>query len=139
MSKRKKIGLAILAIVFALICMVAFSGCKTVQVVTEVHDSIQVRTEVRVDSVWRDRVRVEKIAGDTVKILDSVIVEKYRIVEKADTLRVCDSIPYAVEVQVPVKVRSGYDKFCSCAFWIIIALVLLFVAWKLFKKFYLHK
>ena len=52
--------------------------------------------------------------------------------------QVRDSIPYEVVVEKPVRVRSGYDKFCSIAFWIMVVIVLGRIAWWAFKKFYLH-
>ena len=115
-------------------------GCKTkIVTVTEykerhIHDTTQV-----VDSVWRDRWHTEYLHGDTLYLRDSVFVYKYKYLDKIKETYIHDSIPYEVEVQVPVRVRSGYDKFCSWAFWIIVVLIILRVAWWAFKKFYLHK
>ena len=40
--------------------------------------------------------------------------------------------------QVPVRVRSGYDRFTSWFFWIVVVLVLIRTAWWFVKKYYLR-
>lgn len=40
--------------------------------------------------------------------------------------------------QVPVRVRSGYDKFTSWFFWIVVGFVLIRLAWWAVKKYYLR-
>lgn len=116
-----------------------FSGCKQVQTVVEykeriVHDTLR---DTRIE--WRDRIRDVYTKGDTVFIHDSVAYVLYDSIEKKVEVQVHDSIPYEVPIEKPVRVRSGYDRFCSWAFWIIVVIVLLRIAWWAFKKFYLHK
>ena len=112
------------------------SGCKTqlmpvpeiriehIHDTLQVHDSIHIHTReyVKGDTVYKDSIVYRYLWRDKV-------VEAYKV----------DSIPYPVEVEKIVTVRSGYDRFCSWAFWIIVALVLLYVVWWCFKKFYLRR
>lgn len=113
------------------------SSCTSPKIVTvtEYRDRVQKDTLTQVDSVYVSRVIREK--GDTVHIWDTIF--KYKYLDKVRDVYVRDSIPYAVEVQVPVRVRNGYDKFVSWGFWILIVLLLLRLGWWAFKKFYLHR
>ena len=125
-----------LVLMIALFC---FSSCKSVKTVVEyrdhyVHDTTQV-----VDSVYQDRVHYVYQRGDTVFKTDSVFLYKYKYLDKVKIEEVHDSIPYPVEVEKIVHQRSGYDKFCSWFFWIVVVLSLLVVAWWAFKKFYLRR
>ena len=138
MTREESICLAkSIAIIAAelIVAMLLFS-CKT-QVVpvpeihTEyVHDTLRLHDSIRIHTR-------EYIKGDTVHH-DSII---YRFVyrDKVSEVYQGDSIPYPVEVEKPVYVRSNYDKFCSRAFWITAALVLLYVVWWCIKTFYLRK
>lgn len=113
----------------------AFFGCKTQHMVPEihteyVHDTLQVHDSIHIHTR-------EYVKGDTV-YKDS-IVYRYLWRDKVVEAYKVDSIPYPVEVEKIVAVRSGYDRFCSWAFWIIVALVLLYVVWWCFKKFYLRQ
>lgn len=113
------------------------SSCTSPKIVTvtEYRDRVERDTLTQVDSVYVSRVIREK--GDTVHIWDTIF--KYKYLDKVRDVYVHDSIPYAVEVQVPVRVRNGYDKFVSWGFWILIVLLLLRLGWWAFKKFYLHR
>ena len=123
---------------FFLICIL-LGSCKTVKTVVEyrdhyVHDTTQV-----VDSIYQDRVHYIYTKGDTVFKTDSVFLYKYKYLDRNVVEYVHDSVPYPVEVEKFVTVRSGYDKFCSWFFWIVVVLVILYVAWWCFKKFYLRR
>ena len=125
------------AVVVAVILLL--SSCKTVKTVVEyrdhyVHDTTQV-----VDSIYQDRVHYIYQRGDTVFKTDSVFLYKYKYLDRNVVEYVHDSVPYPVEVEKFVTVRSGYDKFCSWFFWIVVVLAILAAAWWCFKKFYLHK
>lgn len=122
------------AFLFMTLCMNACSAPKVVTV-TEYRDRVQRDTLTRTDSVYISHVVREK--GDTVHILDTIF--KYKYLDKYAYVHVNDSIPYAVEVQVPVRTRNGYDRFTSLGFWILLLLLLLRVAWWVFKKFYLRQ
>ena len=122
------------AFLFMTICMNACSAPKVVTV-TEYRDRVQRDTLTRTDSVYISHVVREN--GDTVHILDTIF--KYKYLDKYAYVYVHDSIPYEVEVQVPVRKRNGYDRFTSWGFWILILLLLLRVAWWAFRKFYLMR
>lgn len=114
-----------------------FAGCKTCTPVvqTEYRDSIV--TRLQIDSVRvleKDSVFIKE-RGDTIKIERWRTMWRERVVQSVDTI-------YKDRVQertIKVRERSGYDKFVSWAFWIIVVIVLLWVAWKLVKKYYLKK
>lgn len=116
----------------------SLSGCKTIPqvvTVTEYRDRVQRDTLTRTDSVYIARYVREK--GDTVFVTDTLF--RFRYLDKTRDVYVHDSIPYEVTVQVPVRMRNGYDRFTSWGFWILLALILLRVAWWVFKTFYLRK
>ena len=119
---------------FMTLCMNACSAPKVVTV-TEYRDRVQRDTLTRTDSVYISHVVREN--GDTVHILDTIF--KYKYLDKYAYVYVHDSIPYEVEVQVPVHTRNGYDRFTSCGFWILLLLLSLRVAWLVFRKFYLRR
>ena len=121
-------------ILYLIIC-VCVCACKTPKVVTliEYRDRVQNDTVRLTDSVYVSRYVREK--GDTVFVTDTLFKIKYR--DKIKELQVHDSIPYEVQVQVPVRVRSGYDKFTSWFFWIVVVLALIRLVWWAIKKYYL--
>ena len=115
------------------------TGCKSQPVVvTEYRDRVKHDTieRERVDSVRV--VRYVYVKGDTVHITDTV--EKYRNVwrDRVQMEYVRDSVPYVQEVQVPVRMRNGYDRFTSWGFWLLILLELARLAWWVVKKYYLR-
>ena len=122
------------AFLFMTLCMNACSSPKVVTV-TEYRDRVQRDTLTRTDSVYISHVVREK--GDTVHVLDTIF--KYKYLDKYAYVYVHDSIPYEVEVQVPVRTRNGYDRFTSWGFWILLLLLSLRVAWWVFRKFYLRQ
>lgn len=122
------------AFLFMTLCMNACSAPKVVTV-TEYRDRVQRDTLTRTDSVYISHVVREK--GDTVHVLDTIF--KYKYLDKYAYVYVHDSIPYEVQVQVPVRTRNGYDRFTSCGFWILLLLLSLRVAWWAFRKFYLRQ
>ena len=123
----------------ALIIIVMLVGCKQVQTVVEYRDHYVHHTTQVVDSIYQDRVHYISVKGDTVFKTDSVFLYKYKYLERNVVEYVHDSVPYQVEVEKFVTVRSGYDKFCSWFFWIVVVLVILYVVWWCFKKFYLRR
>ena len=141
--------LILCGLVFAWI-LSSCAGTKTVTV-TQTRDSVRVEyrdrlvrdTTLRVDSVYVAHYVKEK--GDTVHVIDTLY--KYKVLHDTrdvylhDSIYVTrtDSVPYPVEVERQVRVRNGYDRFTSWGFWILIALLLVRVAWWAFKTFYLHK
>ena len=137
----KKFAAIEAAVFFAGLLFMALllTGCKSQPVVvTEyrdrvIHDTIE---RERVDSVRV--VRYVYVKGDTVHITDTV--EKYRNVwrDRVQMEYVRDSVPYVQEVQVPVRMRNGYDRFTSLGFWLMILLALARLAWWVVKKYYLR-
>ena len=121
------IGIALIAAIFF------FSGCKTVQPLTESRDSV--RVEVRHDSVYiyqhdsiyRDRWR----AGDTV----FVTVEKYKTLYRDKLIEVHDTITNTQTEQVAVRYVPEYYKRVSAGFWILLAILLAILAFKAYKLY----
>ena len=121
------IGIALIAAMFF------FSGCKTVQPLTQSRDSV--RVEVRHDSVYvfqhdsiyRDRWR----AGDTV----FVTVEKYKTLYRDKLIEVHDTITDTQTEQVAVRYVPDYYKRVSAGFWILLAILLAILAFKAYKLY----
>ena len=122
------------AFLFMTLCMNACSAQKVITV-TEYRDRVLRDTLTRTDSVYISHVVREK--GDTVHILDTIF--KYKYLDKYAYVYVHDSVPYKVEVQVPVRTRNGYDRFTSWGFWIFVVIILLRIAWWVVKNRYLHR
>ena len=128
-----------LAALGLLLLMFSLASCKQVQTIVEVREKIVHDTTVMHDSVnvWRDRVVYRQ--GDTVYDIRTVTEYKYKYLDRIQIEQVHDSVPYPVEVEKPVVVRTGYDRFVSWGFWVFVALLLLVVAWWFVKKFYLKR
>ena len=109
----------------------AMTSCKT-QIVTvpEIHKEYVHDTINRVDSIYQSHTVIVK--GDCEETHDTVL--KWKFKEKIVESIKLDSVPYPVEVQVPVRYRNGYDKFTSWFFWIVVVLVLLWAAYKICDK-----
>ena len=120
-----------------IICAFAMYACKSQKVVTvtEYRDRATRDTVVQTDSVYVSHVIRER--GDTIFMLDTLY--KFRYLDKVRDVYVHDSVPYTVEVRVPVRTRNGYDKFVSWGFWILLVLALGRFAWWIFKTFYLRR
>lgn len=122
-------------ILYLIIC-ICVCACKVPRgaPLIEYRDRLQIDTVTMTDSVYVSRYVREK--GDTVFVTDTLFKFKYR--DKVKEIRVHDSIPYEVQVQVPVRVRNGYDRFTSWFFWIVVVLVLIRLVWWIVKKYYLR-
>lgn len=124
------IGIIVIALIAA---MFFFSGCKTVQPLTQSRDSV--RVEVRHDSVYvyqhdsiyRDRWR----AGDTV----FVTVEKYKTLYRDKLIEVHDTITDTRTEKVAVRYVPDYYKRVSAGFWILLAILLSILAFKAYKLY----
>lgn len=123
-------------LLFLIICACVLCACKVPKVVTvtEYRDRVTHDTLTRTDSVYVARYIREK--GDTVFVVDTLF--KFKYLDKVRDVYVHDSVPYEVQVQVPVRVRNGYDRFTSWGFWILLILILLRLAWWFVKKYYLR-
>lgn len=125
---------ATLAVLLACLCQ----SCKVCEPSVIVRDSI--RVEQRLDSVYfyeKDSFYIDRWrSNDTVYLTN----ERWSIRYKDKLVEIHDTINNNSEV---VKVQReryvpGYYKFCSWAFWIIVALVIIRLAWWFVKKYYLH-
>ena len=113
---------------FVVLCAVMLAGCKT-QVVTVpqirteyVHDTV---TEHLTDSILQTR--YVYIKADTVHDVQIVERIKWRDKVQAQRVETHDSIPYPVEVIKHVRVRNGYDYFTAWGFWILLAIVAVWI------------
>ena len=138
-----RLGKIVFYFTAAALCFMALllmTGCKGSQpaVVVQYRDRVQHDTieRERVDSVRVTRYVLMK--GDTVHVIDTV--EKYRNIwrDRMQVKYVHDSVPYVQEVQVPVRMRNGYDRFTSGGFWLLLLLLALRIAWWVVKKYYLR-
>ena len=124
------IGIIVIAIIAA---MFFFSGCKTVQPLTQSRDSVRVEVRhdsvyiFRHDSIFRDRWR----AGDTV----FVTVEKYKTLYRDKLIEVHDTITNTQTEQVAVRYVPDYYKRVSAGFWILLAILLAILAFKAYKLY----
>lgn len=125
-------------ILFFIALTLALMSCRSVRVeyVRQVRDSIQVRTELRVDTCWKERYHEKEVKGDTIIIRDSIIIGSSSLRDRSDTLLVHDSIPYPVEVKVPVPYRRSYDKAMSAGFWILLVFVAAWIALRIYLRWY---
>lgn len=137
----KKLATIEAVVLFAGLLFIALllTGCKSQPVVVT-----EYRDRVTHDTIERERVDSVRVShyvymkGDTVHVTDTV--EKYRNLwrDRVQVEYVRDSVPYVQEVQVPVRIRNGYDRFTSWGFWLLILLMLVRLAWWAVKKYYLR-
>lgn len=124
------IGIIVIALIAA---MFFFSGCKSVQPLTQSRDSVRVEVRhdsvyiFRHDSIFRDRWR----AGDTV----FVTVEKYKTLYRDKLIEVHDTITDTRTEQVAVRYVPDYYKCVSAGFWILLAILLAILAFKAYKLY----
>ena len=126
-------ALAAVPVLLAIISL--FSSCRTVSpCVPETITRDSVRVEHRLDSVYlyeRDSIFIHENAY-------TVWVERWKTRYK-DVLKIQhDTIRDThTEVQVQrVRYVPKYYHFCSWAFWIVVAILLIRIAWWLAKKYY---
>lgn len=133
--------------VFLIVVLVAvLSGCRTIQQTTDQYhqkDSVRVEYVTKLDSIYlyeKDSVWIKE-KGDTIFVDKWHLRYKDKIVEVRDSIYIdrlqIDSI--SVEREIPVRYVPTFYKGCTWAFWIILVLVLAWIAWKLFKRFYLKR
>ena len=115
-----------------LLAVLLLSACAVPKVVTvtEYRDRTERDTVTLRDSVTRDR--FVYIQGDTVH--DIQVLERIKYRDRVQVIEVHDSIPYQVTVEVPVRVRNGYDRFVSWGFWILLALIAVAIAWRIYVR-----
>lgn len=123
------------ALVLTILCCVFFGGCKTVEpCIPETITRDIVSVEYKLDSVYlyeRDSIFVHEKR-------DTVFVERWRTRYK-DVLKIKRDtvIDKKTEVQVQItEITPRYYRFCSWAFWIVVAIMLIRLAWWIAKKYY---
>lgn len=129
----------IAGIVITVILALCFSGCKTPQPLVQIQREYVHDTTLLHDSVYTDVWHTVVQRGDTVYKTDSVFLYRYKYLDKVQRVEIRDSIPYKVEVQVPVRQRNWYDRATSWGFWLLFVAFLLAVAWKIAKWYLTHK
>lgn len=117
-------------ILLAAILLLSACAVPKVVTVTEYRDRTERDTVTLRDSVTRDR--FVYIQGDTVH--DIQVLERIKYRNRVQVIEVHDSIPYPVTVEVPVRVRNGYDLFVSWGFWILLALIAVAIAWRIYVR-----
>lgn len=121
---------------WALVVMVplVMAGCsrKTVGVPIYIHDTVAKVREVH-DSVSVDKWHTIIVSGDTVRVTDSVMVERWRVTH--DTVREVSEVPVEVEVVKEVaKPLTLWQRTKQGGFWVLLLLVgVLFAAQRLRK------
>lgn len=141
MKRDNPILVQLLIVIFFCIAILAFVGCKATEplVMVGTHDQTRdgVRIEYKHDSIFIDCIHKEFIKGDTVWIHDSIYEIRYQEIEVHDSIKIeiRDSVPYKVEVQVPKKYVPKYYKNVSKGFWVLLAIVLVWVGFKAYKLY----
>jgi hypothetical protein len=134
----------LIAIVLTIVLCLVFHGCRSLPpaVAPEVHnnynghdrdhssargDSVIIRDSIvyrwKHDTLFVDRWHTEfrdRWRHDTLTLKDSIHVQ--------------DSVPYPVYVDRPVPYKSGYTRFTSWFFWIVLIVVLALVAFRICDK-----
>lgn len=132
--KRK---ILIFGIVGAIIFLCTTSGCKVQERVRDVYhtDTVRITNVERIkEYVDTSRWSVREIRGDTVWLRDSVRIKwRYDSVVH-DTVAAKETIVRTEVKREEVVKRSGYDKFCSWGFWVlvvvaIVTIIVLIVRW----------
>ncbi len=123
---------AAVAITIAL-CLL-FPACKTQTVIPQTKDSVRIEYRhdsiyfYRHDSIFRDRWR----QGDTVY----VTVEKWLTRWKDKTVEIHDTIRTQETQTIEVKYVPNYYKRVSTGFWILLAILVLIIGWKIAKIYF---
>lgn len=118
----------------ALLILLFFSSCKVQQPLQQTQDSVRVEFRHdsifiwQHDSIFRDRWR----AGDTVY----VTVEKYKTLYKDKFIEVHDTIATTHTEHVAVKYVPNYYKNTSTGFWILLAVLVVIIGWKVAKIYF---
>lgn len=136
------IALLLLIILFGALLLIGTAGCRTVHDVETIVRTDTVRIAARERLVYRtDTVRVTDrlYRNDTVWLRDSIRIKLWRdsmvhdtVVEKGQDVKVVK------ETKEVVK-RSGYDRFCSCAFWIIVVIIVVGLMVYIARKYVARK
>ena len=125
-----------LALTLMLLLCLCMSSCKQVQTVVQTRE-VQVHDTTRVlDSVYVDKYHYIQQRGDTVYVVNTVTEWRVKWMDRVQVVQQVDSIPYEVRVTEYVRKRNGYDRFTSAGFWILLALILIVIAVKIWMRLY---
>ena len=124
--------------VLSMVCavlMLASCGAVRTQIQTVYQRDTTYITNTRVDSTFkRDSVFVKE-KGDTIYIYKEKIRERYRIVRDTLYRSKIDSVYIDREKEVKVeKELTAWQRFRLNGFWILVAIIVGYVAWKNKKK-----
>ena len=124
----------IVGIILTVILCLCFPSCKTQTVIPQTKDSVRIEYRhdsiyfYQHDSIFRDRWR----AGDTVY----VTVEKWLTRWKDKTVEIHDTILTQETQTIEVKYVPNYYKRVSTGFWILLAILIVIVGWKIAKIYF---
>ena len=124
----------IVAVVLTVILCLCSPSCKTQTVIPQTKDSVRIEYRhdsiyfYQPDSLFRDRWR----AGDTVY----VTVEKWLTRWKDKTVEIHDTIRTQETQTIEVKYVPNYYKRVSTGFWILLAILIVIVGWKIAKIYF---
>ena len=130
----------IVAVILTVLCCLFFGCASTKPVIaneTHTENSKHNTTDrdQRNDSIYVHDSIFIYIKGDTVTkhIYHTEYRDRWRdrYIHITDTLHTVDSIPKIVDVEKPVPYKSGYTKFTSWFFWIVVIVFLIWAAWKI--------
>lgn len=136
----ERVHRVIIGLLLLLAAFVMF-GCKTTKCIptTEYVTRDSIVTKYHTDSVLvteRDSVFARE-KGDTVWLTKYKYIYKEHISNKVDTVY-HDREHTVVQTEVQ-EVVPGYYKSTSAGFWVLLAILVVLIAWGIFKKVYLHK
>lgn len=136
------IALLLLIILFGLLLLIGTASCRTVHDVQTIIRTDTLRIAARERIIYRtDTLRVTDrlYRNDTVYLRDSIRIKFWRdsIIHDTVTARSQD-IRTVVETREVIK-RSGYDRFCSVAFWIIVAALIIYIALRVIRYILAHR
>lgn len=130
---RSSLLLGLMIVVFLAVLIITANGCKTCQPIIETRDSIRVEFRhdsvyiYQHDSIFRDRWR----SGDTV----FVALEKWQTRYKDKIVQVHDTIRTNETQTIEVKHVPAYYKNTSAGFWVLLALLIVWLAFKAYKLY----
>ena len=114
--------------------LILCASCSTQKPITNTRDSV--RIEYRLDSIYvlqHDSVfRDRWSSGDTIYVQ----VEKWRTRYKDKIVLRHDTIRTEHSEQVPVEYVPAYYKNTSKGFWVLLALLVLIIGWKIAKIYF---
>lgn len=135
------IAIALIIALFGILLLFCF-GCRTVKEAETIVRTDTVRIAQREKLVYRtDTLRITErdYRNDTVWLRDSIRIKFWRDSVVHDTVVArSEDVRTVVETKEVVR-RSGYDRFCSVAFWTIVLMVVLYVIYRVIRWLYRRK